>query len=176
MTLSHRACRYALLGLVLLSGPLHLSAAEPAQNPPSDRERLLHGKTASQIEAMLADDDPAKRREAILMLKDTGSAAIPVYIWAFSNDEDPGVKLAAIKALIPLGAATEPAAIPLVDLLAIEPLPSIQKQIIYVLGVMGPYATEAVPILKRLQKEASLPVRVNASQALDHILNSVPKD
>jgi hypothetical protein len=41
---------------------------------------------------------------------------------------------------------------------------------------MGPYATEAVPILKRLQKEASLPVRVNASQALDHILNSVPKD
>ena len=160
MTLSHRACRYALLGLLLLSGPLHLSAAEPAQNPPSDRERLLHGKTASQIEAMLADDDPAKRREAILMLKDTGSAAIPVYIWAFSNDEDPGVKLAAIKALIPLG----------------EPLPSIQKQIIYVLGVMGPYATEAVPILKRLQKEASLPVRVNASQALDHILNSVPKD
>jgi hypothetical protein len=168
-----------LYPLVLLS--LLLPAARPrpllaAEAPPSTappHERTLHGKTASEIEAMLTDNDPDKRKEALLMLKDVGAAAVPVYIWAL-NDENPGIRLTAVKALIPLGAATEPAAVPLVELLAIEPLPSIQREIIYVLGVMGPYAAEAVPALRRLQKEASLPVRVNASQALDHILNSVP--
>ncbi|MFA5027407.1 MAG: HEAT repeat domain-containing protein [Candidatus Methylomirabilota bacterium] len=123
---------------------------------------------------MLESADPKHRVNALLLLRETGAAAVPVFIWAL-QDEDPSVRIAAVKSFVALGAASESAAVPLANLLETEPIPAVQKQIIFTLGQMGPYATEAVPVLRHLQREASLVVRVNASQALDRILNSPPR-
>jgi HEAT repeat protein len=74
----------------------------------------------------------------------------------------------------PLGPDSEPAATPLANLLEVEPLPAVRNQIIFTLWQMGPYAAQAIPTLRRLQRDGSITVRLNASQALERILGSQP--
>ena len=151
------------------------SSGTPSPTPPAPPgEPTLRGYTKAQLEAMLESADPKQRVNALLLLRETGATAVPIFIWAL-QDEDPSVRIAAVKSFVPLGTASEPAAVPLANLLETEPIPAVQKQIIFTLGQMGPYATEAVPVLRQLQREANLVVRVNASQALDRILSSPPR-
>ena len=158
------------------------SAETPASQPTGSNvstpvpagEPALRGYTKTQLETMLASPDAKQRLNALLLLRETGTAAMPVFIWAL-EDEDPNVRIAAIKSFGPLGAASETAAVPLTNLLEQEPNLSVQKQIIFTLGQMGPYAAEAVPVLQKLQREANLIVRVNAQQALDKILTGTPR-
>ena len=150
------------------------SSPAPATPPATPGEPTLRGYTTAQLVTMLESADPRQRLNALLLLRETGVAAVPVFIWAL-QDEDPNVRIAAVKSFVSLGAASEPAAVPLANLLETEPIPAVQKQIIFTLGQMGPYATEAVPMLRQLQREANLVIRVNASQALERILNSPPR-
>jgi len=123
---------------------------------------------------MLQSSDPKERADAIVVLRHAGASAVPVFIWAL-DDEDPGVRIAAVKSFDGLGAAAERAAVPLANLLAVDPIPAVQTQIIHTLGQMGPHATDAIPTLRRLQREATLTIRVHASKALNRILDSQPR-
>lgn len=164
-----------ILGLLSPAGTRAASSPTQVPAPPaSPGEPTIRGYTKAQLHTMLESADPKQRLNALLLLRETGAAAVPVFIWAL-QDEDAGVRIAAVKSFVSLGAASEPAAVPLANLLETEPIPAVQKQIIFTLGQMGPYATEAVPVLRHLQREATLVVRVNASQALDRILNSPPR-
>lgn len=169
---------FAGLFILELTNPAHSRAANsptPAPTTPATPgEPTFRGYTKVQLEAMLESADPKQRLNALLLLRETGTAAVPLFIWAL-QDEDPSVRIAAVKSFVSLAAASEPAAVPLANLLETEPIPAVQKQIIFTLGQMGPYATEAVPVLRQLQREANLVIRVNASQALDRILSNPPR-
>jgi hypothetical protein len=140
----------------------------------SGGETTIQSYTASQLETMLQSSDPKERADAIVILRHAGASAVPVFIWAL-DDEDRGVRIAAVKSFDTLGAAAEPAAVPLANLLAVDPIPAVQTQIIHTLGQMGPYAAGAIPTLRRLQREATLAIRVHASKALNRILDSQPR-
>ena len=154
--------------------PLRALAAEAPPSPtapPPAAQPTLHGYTAAQLEALLQSPDPKNRLNAILMLRDLGAKAVPWFVWAL-GDDDPSVRIAAVQSLRPLGPDSEPAAGPLADLLEVEPIPAVRNQIIFTLGQMGPYAAQAIPVLQRLQREGNITVRLNASQALEHILGN----
>jgi len=61
---------------------------------------------------MLESADPKQRLNALLLLREMGTAAVPLFIWAL-QDEDPSVRIAAVKSFVSLAAASEPAAVPL---------------------------------------------------------------
>ncbi len=174
--------RYASLTFLILTFasllhplPQVLAADHPPVSPtaPVPTQPTLHGYTTTQLQEMLESPDPKNRLNAILMLRDLGSRAVPVFLWAL-DDPDPSVRIAAVNSFRPLGADSEPAAGPLADLLEIEPVPAVRNQIIFTLGQMGAYASPAVEVLRRLQRDGNLTVRLNASQALEHILATQP--
>ncbi len=162
-----------LVSSILPSQAFTADAPSPPPTPPPVAQPTLHGYTAAQLGDLLQSPDPKNRLNAILMLRDLGGRAVPWFIWAL-GDDDPSVRTAAIQSVRPLGPASEPAAGPLADLLEVEPIPAVRNQIIFTLGQMGPYAAQAVPVLQRLQREGNITVRLNASQALEHILGNQP--
>ncbi len=172
-------CRYILATLLLYvlfasifsSQAIAADAPPPPPAPAAPPQPTLHGYTAAQLEALLQSPDPKNRLNAILMLRDLGGKAVPWFVWGL-GDDDPSVRIAAIQSLRPLGPASEPAAGPLADLLDVEPIPAVRNQIIFTLGSMGRYAAAAVPALQRLQRDGNITVRLNASQALEHILGT----
>ena len=155
----------------------HALAADPAPASPATLappQPTLHGYTSAQLDDLLQSPDPKNRLTAILMLRDLGGRAVPIFIWAL-EDEDPSVRIAAVNSFRPLGPDSEPAATPLANLLEVEPLPAVRNQIIFTLWQMGPYAAQAIPTLRRLQRDGSITVRLNASQALERILGNQPQ-
>ena len=161
------SCMAILLSLLF---PVAFPGSAAAQTPvTAPEEPTLQGRSVSRLEAMLLDSDPKQRLAAVVALRDAGISALPVFVWAF-NDEDPNVRMAAVKSIGPFGAASQPAVPSLADLLLVDPIPAVKTQIVHTLGQIGPYATDAVPALRRLQREADLTLRVNATQALDRIL------
>ncbi len=160
-----------LASLSMLSGTVEAAGSTLV---PSSGYASLQGYTGTQLETMLLSSDPKERADAIVILRQAGASAVPVFIWAL-DDEDPGVRIAAVKSFDALGVAAEPAAVPLATLLAMDPIPAVQTQIIHTLGQMGPHAADAIPTLRRLQREAALTIRVHASKALNRILDSQPR-
>jgi HEAT repeat protein len=118
---------------------------------------------------MLQDPDPKQRVTALVTLREAGAAALPIFLWAL-DDEEATVRIAAIRSLAPLGPATESATPALVTLLLTDPIPAVRTQIIHTLSQMRLYAAEALPALRKLQREADITTRVNASQAIQRIL------
>jgi len=178
-SLLRRSFPALLLFVVLLHHlqPLpHALAADPAPSSPAapaPAEPTLHGYTSAQLDDLLQSPDPKNRLNAILMLRDLGGRAVPFFLWALA-DEDPSVRIAAVNSFRPLGPDSEPAAGLLANLLEVEPLPAVRNQIIFTLWQMGPYAAQAIPTLRRLQRDGNIAVRLNASQALERILGNQP--
>lgn len=170
----HRAIPRLLLLLLLVLPALAWGASLPKEpkppTPPPD-EAGYGGKTLAELDALLQDPDPKQRVAALVALREAGTAAVPVLLWAL-DDEDASVRSAAIRTLGPLGPASEAAIPALTQLLLNDPMPAVRTQIIHTLGQMGPYALDAVPALRRLQRAADITTRVNAAQAIDRILAS----
>ncbi len=176
--LLHRSLSVVLIGVLLhhLQPLPQVHAAEPpppSAAAPAPAQPMLHGYTSAQLDDLLRSPDPKNRVNAILMLRDLGGRAVPIFLWALA-DEDPSVRIAAVNSFRPLGPDSESAAAPLANLLEVEPLPAVRNQIIFTLWQMGPYAARAIPTLRRLQRDGNITVRLNASQALERILGSQP--
>jgi HEAT repeat protein len=167
--------RTTFIPLVTCSLMLSGSPAAPGASPPKPSapptEASYHGYTLTQLDTMLQDPDPKQRITALVSLRDAGHAALPIFTWAL-NDEDPTVRIEAIKSIGPLGAASESAAPLLSNLLLADPIPAVRTQLIYTLGQMGPYAAAAIPALRHLQRTADITTRINAAQTLDRIQNA----
>jgi HEAT repeat protein len=155
---------------VVITLTLLLVATSPVWAAGSAPEDPTYGgHTMAQLDAMIRDADPKQRVAAVTALRAVGADALPVFLWAL-NDEDPGVRMAALKAIARLGAASEKATATLAAILLSDPVPAVRTQTIHTLSQMGPYAIDAVPALRKLQREADITIRVNVSQALDRIL------
>ncbi len=157
--------------LVLSLLPWLISATPAPQTkppPPAPGEPSYGGKTLPELDTMLQNPDPKERLAAILSLRAAGASAIPIFLWAF-DDENADVRIAAIKSLEPLGPRTEAATPALVDLLLNDPIPAVRMQILHTLGEMGLYAAAAVPTLRRLEREGDITTRLNATLAISRI-------
>ncbi len=164
------------VALGLLAVPLPASAAPPAPisapaapTSPSDVEPGYQGYTLSQLDAMLQHGDPKQRLSALLAIRQAGATAIPVFLWAF-EDEDAAVRIAAVKSFGTLGTASEPAVPAMAHLLLNDPVPAVRNAVIHTLGLLGPLAAASVPALRQIQRTGDITTRVNVSQALERIL------
>ncbi len=164
--------RRRTLLLVLICLLPWLAAAAPAPDskppPPPPGEPSYGGKTLPELDTMLQSPDPKVRLAAIIALRAAGASAVPIFIWAF-DDDNADVRIAAIKSLEPLGPRTEAATPALVDLVLNDPIPAVRMQILHTLGEMGIYAADAIPTLRRLEKEGDITTRLNATLAINRI-------
>ncbi len=158
-----------LLLLCLLPGLLSATPAPDTKPPPpAPGEPSYGGKTLPELDTMLQSPDPKQRLAAILSLRAAGASAVPIFIWAF-DDDNADVRIAAIKSLEPLGPRTEAATPALTELLLSDPIPAVRMQILHTLGEMGVYAAAALPTLRRLEREGDITTRLNATLAITRI-------
>jgi len=105
-------------------------------------------------------------RDTLVSVEAVGHAAAeeraPPAVARYLLDPDPAVRLEAVKALAPLGAAAVPT---LIGVLA-EPDAPLRREAAAALGRIGPDACAAVPALMTALKDATLKVRLAAATAL----------
>jgi HEAT repeat protein len=139
------------------------ATSEPNRNVP-----LYKDKPADYWRGRFDDRDPGTRLEALKALgslwpKD--AKLLPILIRTL-KDSDAGVASAAVTALGSFGPEAAPA---LVELLSKQTLPAERKHAIRALGLMGPSAKEAVPLLIETLKVDDWGVREAAVVALGQI-------
>jgi len=116
---------------------------------------------------LLKQKDGQLQRIALLSLASFGQAgatAIPEIIDALGSD-DKELRLAALDVLEAMGAAAASALPHLIDMVVVQGNP-LRGKVVRTIGALGREAASAVPLLKRLQNDPSVDVRIWSACAL----------
>jgi HEAT repeat protein len=115
--------------------------------------------------AALTDKDPQVRRGAITGLGTNRNAEVVAALMEALKDED---NLVGISAATKLGQIGQPALKPLIEALK-DQQPRVRHRAAIALGLMGPRAKAAVPLLIELLKDDDFSVKTSAGIALKQI-------
>jgi HEAT repeat protein/beta-lactamase regulating signal transducer with metallopeptidase domain len=96
------------------------------------------------------------------------SAVIPV-LNNLLSDKDPGVRSAAVKALVLMSPDSRPVAVPVLIELLKDKDPNVRWMTVWDLGKIGPDAKAALPALTAMIHDPSFGVRENVAEALESI-------
>jgi hypothetical protein len=145
------------------------TVTEGHQQPgPASPEPSFDGRRLSEWEALLTHEDPRYRARAVTAYGALGARGLPVFLWAL-GDDDPTVRIAAVRRIGLLGHLATEAVPALAQLLLTDPIRGVQMQALHALGEIGPSATQAVPALRFILQHGDLALRVNAAMALQRI-------
>ena len=136
---------------------VRLAATEPASDAqPESLVELCPDADGHVLELIGQLDSPTAetRKKAVRHLAWMGAeakAAVPALLQVI-NDDEPVIRAFTAKALWSIEGRTEPVVSVFIELLS-EPQPAVRQLAAYVLGTMGPKASEALPELRRAMKE-----------------------